>query len=124
MHFFLDSIFKSVIIENIKERLTLLLTNTGDKTMTENTAKQRMITSLENCIEEKSKTGSVVDQGAVMVMLKSIEEIKALNLMQCQKLENLIIKTNVELQISAFKNKWTYDPIHPMDYSSFIEDII
>lgn len=34
--------------------------------MSENTAKQRLITSLENCIEEKSKSGGVIDQGDVI----------------------------------------------------------
>lgn len=97
---------------------------TGDTKMSENTAKQRLITSLENCIEERSKSGGVIDQGNVMFAYDVLEEIKALNLMQCQKLENLIIKTNVESQGAALKYGWGYESIHPMDFGGFIEDIL
>jgi len=92
--------------------------------MTDNTAKQRMIDSLNNVIEEKSKTGGVIDQGNVMFAYTVLDEIKELNLMQCQKLENLIIATNVSSQSAALKYGWGYEPIHPMDFGGFIEDIM
>jgi hypothetical protein len=92
--------------------------------MSENTAKQRLITSLETYIEEKSKSAGVLDQGSVMFALDVLDDINALNLMQCQKLENLIIKTNVESQGAALKYGWGYEPIHPMDFGGFIEDIL
>jgi len=92
--------------------------------MTKNTAKQRMIDSLNKAIEEKRKAGGVSNQGNVMAAYDVLDEIKALNLMQCQKLENIIIAANVSSQIAALKYGWGYEPIHPMDYGGFIEDIM
>lgn len=92
--------------------------------MKENTAKQRLITALENKIEEKSKSTGTIDQGNVMFMCDVLEEIKALNLMQCQKLENAIISSNVSSQAADLKYGFGYTPVNPMNFGGFIKDIL
>ena len=96
------------------------MTTTIDPT---NTAKVRLTNAVKSYIEEKSKSGGMIDQGNVMFAYDVLEEIEALNLMQCQKLENVIIEANVSSQAASLKYGWGYEPIHPINYGGFIEDI-
>lgn len=119
----MTGLINKAIVRHTQEQTNQTNKSNRDNKMTD-TAKQRLIDSLENYIEEKSKSGGVSDQGNVMFAHDVLEEIKALNLMQCQKLENAIIAKNVSAQSADLKYGFGYTPVSPINYGGFIAGIV
>jgi hypothetical protein len=89
------------------------------------TAKQRLISSVENKIDSLGM--GMIDQGNVMVLESILEGLNAMNLVQCHKMEEKIIAASLsayEFDLKYGNGTEKIKPINPLNYFQFMPDYI
>lgn len=84
-------------------------------------AKDRLMSDIENVIDKLEMDGRVSSQLNAMAARDSLVEIKALNRVSAYKLEKRILSAEDDKMDNKYG--FPYVPVSPIDYPAFIEDI-
>ncbi|MDX1349864.1 MAG: hypothetical protein R3279_06445 [Putridiphycobacter sp.] len=106
------------VIEAAAEEMNLL--NEMDKEQEVETAKTRLIDSINTEIAKFENESGMIDQEIVISLKETLEEVNTLNLVQCHKLEKEITKSNDSFKKHCKKYGFNYEPVNPIDYRGIL----